>query len=94
MKFYEMTREAGNDYYALIVASNIEEPKNVYIEAYKIDEDKPEEPLSVNEISYEEVLERLEHAKTEDGDDLSDQDIEADLKSPSSGVLLIDRAVL
>ena len=95
MKYFEVAQEAGNDYYALIAANDVKEAERIYLEAYSIDEDSNNQVKlqSVKELSYSETRKRLEQAKTEDGNDLTQEDVEEDLSS-GSGLLLIDSSAL
>ncbi|UJS06915.1 hypothetical protein L3C06_09910 [Lacticaseibacillus paracasei subsp. paracasei] len=86
MKYYE-TQEP---FYSLIVASDTEEALNLYCKMYG-DNDDPEE---VNELSREEALHRIASAKTEDGDNLTREEVKEDLDAKAPTMLLGDGDIL
>lgn len=86
MKYYE-TKEP---FYSLIVANNAEEAKKIYREMYG-DNDDPEK---FNELSREESLHRIASAKTEDGDNLTSEEVKEDLKAKAPTMLLVDGDIL
>ncbi|MEN3088024.1 hypothetical protein [Lacticaseibacillus paracasei] len=86
MKYFE-TKEP---YYSLIVANNAEEAKKIYREMYG-DQDDPEQ---FKELSREEALHRIASAKTEDGDNLTSEEVKEDLKAKEPTMLLVDRHIL
>lgn len=86
MKYFE-TKEP---YYSLIVANNAEEAKKIYREMYG-DQDDPEQ---FKELSREEALYRIAYAKTEDGDNLTYEEVKEDLDAKASTMLLVDGDIL
>lgn len=86
MKYFE-TKEP---YYSLIVANNAEEAKKIYREMYG-DQDDPEQ---FKELSREEALYRIASAKTEDGDNLTSEEVKEDLKAKAPTMLLVDGDIL
>jgi hypothetical protein len=86
MKYFE-TKEP---YYSLIVANNAEEAKKIYREMYG-DNDDPEK---FNELSREEALHRIASSKTEDGDNLTCEEVKEDLDAKVPTMLLVDGDIL
>lgn len=86
MKYYE-TKEP---YYSLIVANNTNEALNLYRETYG-DNDDPEK---FNELSREEALYHIASAKTEDGDNLTYEEVKEDLDTKTPTMLLVDGDIL
>lgn len=86
MKYFE-TKEP---YYSLIVANNAEEAKKIYREMYG-DNDDPEK---FNSLNREEALYRIASAKTEDGDNLTYEEVKEDLDAKAPTMLLVDRVIL
>lgn len=86
MKYFE-TKEP---YYSLIVANNAEEAKKIYREMYG-DNDDPEK---FNELIREEALHRIASSKTEDGDNLTCEEVKEDLKAKAPTMLLVDGDIL
>lgn len=86
MKYFE-TKEP---YYSLIVANNAEEAKKIYREMYG-DNDDPEK---FNELIREEALHRIASSKTEDGDNLTCEEVKEDLDAKVPTMLLVDGDIL
>ena len=81
MKYFE-TKEP---LYSLIVANNTKEALNLYREMYG-DQDDPEQ---FKELSREEAMQRIASAKTEDGDNLTYEDVKEDLEAKTPSMLLV-----
>ncbi|CDN24251.1 hypothetical protein BN934_02503 [Lacticaseibacillus rhamnosus] len=86
MKYFE-TKEP---LYSLIVANNTKEALKLYRNMYG-DNDDPEK---FNELSREEALNRIASAKTEDGDNLTCEDVKDDLDAKAPTMLLVDGYIL
>lgn len=86
MKYYE-TKEP---FYSLIVANNTKEALNLYREMYGDNDD----PVKFNELSRKEALHRIATAKTEDGDNLTSEEVKEDLDAKAPTMLLVDGDIL
>ena len=86
MKYYETEEPL----YSLVVAKNTKEALDLYREMYG-DNDDPEK---FNELNREEALHRIASAKTEDGDNLTSEEVKEDLKAKAPTMLLVDGDIL
>ena len=86
MKYYE----TNEPFYSLIVANNTKEALKLYHEMYG-DNDDPEK---FHELSREEALWRVASAKTEDGDNLTYEEVKEDLDAKVPTMLLVDGDIL
>jgi hypothetical protein len=86
MKYYE-TEEP---FYSLIVANNTNEALDLFRQMYG-DNDDPEK---FNELTREEALHRIASSKTEDGDNLTYEEVKEDLDAKVPTMLLVDGDIL
>ncbi|EPC29308.1 hypothetical protein Lpp22_1553 [Lacticaseibacillus paracasei subsp. paracasei Lpp22] len=86
MKYYE-TEEP---FHSLIVANNTKEALDLFRQMYG-DNDDPEK---FTELSREEALYRILSAKTEDGDNLTYEEVKEDLDAKVPTMLLVDGDIL
>jgi hypothetical protein len=86
MKYFE-TKEP---YYSLLVANNTKEALNLYREMYGNNDD----PEKFTELSREEALYLITSAKTEDGDNLTYEEVKEDLDAKAPTMLLVDGDIL
>ena len=86
MKYYE-TEEP---FHSLIVANNTKEALDLFRQMYG-DNDDPEK---FTELSREEALYLITSAKTEDGDNLTYEEVKEDLDAKEPTMLLVDGGIL
>lgn len=86
MKYYE-TEEP---FHSLIVANNTKEALDLFRQMYG-DNDDPEK---FTELNREEALYRIASAKTEDGDNLTYEEVKEDLDAKVPTMLLVDGDIL